>query len=64
MPTNWNAMQVVQTMDRDGKKVRHAPGDVNLKQLSRGAWKASLSNEGRASGLKGITHGDRPVKRK
>lgn len=66
--TNWQAMQVLQTMVGSGKaakKVRLPVADVNIKQMTMGSWKASLSKGGQASGLKGITHGtDRSVKSK
>ena len=54
MSTNWNAMQVTQTMD-DGKKERRAPGDCNIRQLSAGSWLANLSKGG---------HPSRPLKGK
>lgn len=53
MSTNWDAMQIAQTMD-DGKKERRAPGDVNLKQMAMGSWLANLSKGGQPSrSLKG-----------
>lgn len=64
MATDWNAMQAAQTIDnlpdpqRPGKmlqrKERRAPGDCNIKQMSMGSWRASLSKGGQASGLTGI----------
>lgn len=60
MATDWNAMQGAQSVI--GKeKARRPLGDVNLRQMSMGSWKASLSKGGQARGLKGITHGTQAV---
>jgi hypothetical protein len=64
MATNWQAMQVLQTMvgsGKDARKMRIAVSDVNVKQMSMGSWKASLSKGGQASGLKGRTIAERPI---
>lgn len=46
----------------DGTKARRAMGDVCIKQLSMGSWKASLSKGGQARGLKGRAVPDKPAK--
>ena len=50
--TNWTALQGAESLI-DGTKARRPMGDVNVKQMSMGSWKASLSNGGQASGLTG-----------
>lgn len=43
--TDWNAMQGVDSTH--GKvKARRPQGDVNIKQMSMGSWKANLSKGG------------------
>ena len=54
---NLNAMQVMASADGDRKMVRRYPADTNIKQMSMGSWRASLSKGGQARGLTGITHG-------
>lgn len=58
MPTNWKALQAMETVEtlpdpvRPGKtlqtKQRRPVADVNVKQMSMGSWHASLSREGRS----------------
>ena len=45
--TDWHAMQAAESTI-DGTKARRAPGDVNVKQMSMGSWRASLSHGGAA----------------
>ena len=53
---NLNAMQVTASADGDRKMVRRYPSDTNIKQMSMGSWRASLSKGGQARGLTGITY--------
>ena len=44
--TNWRAMQVPPRREKGLPTAWLAQGDVNVKQMSMGSWKASASNGG------------------